>query len=71
LYQDPLEDAAHFEAVLVRLVRVATIGKHEMDKPRHERKPFDLDQPPPPDENPNGPELEDRLGLLVDRLLLS
>jgi hypothetical protein len=68
---DPGDDAAHFEAALVRLVRVETICKYEMDKPRASRNPFDLDHLPQPDECPDAVALEVHLGALVDGLLLS
>ncbi|MCA1377014.1 MULTISPECIES: site-specific integrase [unclassified Bradyrhizobium] len=68
---DPEDDAAIFEAALVRLVRLETIGKHEMDKPRPLRNPVDLDHLPPADECPEVANLEIHLGRLVDRLLLS
>ncbi|WP_439407946.1 tyrosine-type recombinase/integrase [Bradyrhizobium sp. DASA03076] len=68
---DPGDDAAIFEATLSRLARLETIGKHEMDKPRAERHGLSLDHLPPPDQSPDPAALEIRLGLLVDRLLLS
>lgn len=68
---DPMDDAAHLEATLNRLVRIESIGKHEMDKPREKRKPYDLDNPPQPDEEPDVAVLEIHLGRLVDRLLLA
>jgi hypothetical protein len=57
---DPGDDAAHFEAALVRLVRIETICKYEMDKPRASRNPFDLDHLPQPDECPDALEARHR-----------
>ncbi|BAC46526.1 blr1261 [Bradyrhizobium diazoefficiens USDA 110] len=68
---DPEDDAVIFEAALMRLVRLETIGKHEMDKPAPRRNPFDLDNLPPADQCPETSALEIHLGRLVDRLLLS
>ncbi len=68
---DPGDDAAHLEAALQRLVRLGSIGKHEMDRPPEKRKPYDLDHPPRPDEEPDGATLEIHLGPLVERLLLA
>lgn len=68
---DPEDDAVIFEAALVRLVRLETIGKHEMDKPKPLRDPIDLDNLPPADQYPETSALEIHLGRLVDRLLLS
>ena len=58
---DPEDDAVVFEAALVGLVRLDTIGKHEID----------LDNLPPADQCPETSALEIHLGRLVDRLLLS
>jgi hypothetical protein len=68
---DPEDDAAHFRAALTRLVRIDTIGKLEMYKPRQVRNPIDLDHFPQPDEHPDTAALEVHLGPLVDRILLS
>ncbi|MDA9416433.1 hypothetical protein XH81_16475 [Bradyrhizobium sp. CCBAU 25360] len=68
---DPEDDAALFEAALARIVRLETIGKHEMNKPRADRHALSLDHLPPPDQSPDIAALEIRLGRLVDRLLLS
>lgn len=38
---NPEDDAVVFEAALMRLVRLETIGKHEIDKPKLLRDPFD------------------------------
>lgn len=68
---DPEDDAAIFAAALVRLVRLETIGKRELDKPRAQRHGLSLDYLPPPDQSPDAAALEIRLGPLVDRVLLS
>ncbi|WP_404559397.1 site-specific integrase [Bradyrhizobium ottawaense] len=68
---DPEDDAVIFEAALMRLVRLETLGKHELDKPKLLRDPFDLDNLPPADQCPETSALEIHLGRLVDRLLLS
>ena len=68
---DPLDDAAHLDAALQRLLRVGSIGKHEMDRPPEKRKPYNLDHPPQPEEEPEAVALEIHLGPLVDRLLLA
>ena len=68
---DPGDDAVIFEAALVRLVRLDTIGKHELDKPKAQRHALTLDHLPPPDQSPDVAALENLLGRLVDRLLLS
>lgn len=58
---DPEDDAVVFEAALMRLVRLETLGKHEIG----------LDNLPPADQCPETAALEIHLGRLVDRLLLS
>ncbi len=68
---DPEDDAAIFRAALVRLVRLETLGTHEMDRPAQDRKPFDLDHLPQQNDCPEVGDLEIHLGRLVDRLLLS
>ncbi|MDF0498942.1 hypothetical protein [Bradyrhizobium yuanmingense] len=68
---DPEDDAAIFEAALMRLVRLEPIGKHEIDASTPLRGPIDLDNLPPADQCPESSTLEIHLGRLVDRLLLS
>ncbi|WP_063779869.1 hypothetical protein [Bradyrhizobium pachyrhizi] len=57
---DPEDDAAIFEASLVRFVRLDTM-----------RKSIDLSHLPQPEDRPDTATLEVHLGLIVDRLLLS
>jgi hypothetical protein len=61
-----------WEAVLRRWSRMETIGTHELDKPPHKRRPFDLDnhKPSEPGE-PDPRDLEKHLGPIVDRVLLA
>ena len=69
---DPEDDATVFEAALARLVRIDTVGKSEMGKPRAARlNAVDLDHLPPPDQHPDTATLEIHLGSIVDRLLVS
>ena len=69
---DPRDDAVVFEATLQRLVRAETIGKHEMNKPPPARtSPYDLDNPPLANDEPDPSDLEPHFGPLMSRLLLA
>ena len=54
-----------------RLKLFSIASTHEMDRPPEKRKPYDLDHPPQPEEEPEAATLEIHLGPLVDRLLLA